>query len=602
MTPPREARESAPPAIESEAAPAAKAPKAHASKAVPAAGPTTRTRTVVLAATETGRRLGADLAAHLGGEHRTGRPRDLLAEVWGEAEALVLVMATGAAVRLIAPHLSDKRTDPAVVCVDDAGRFAVSLCGGHEGGANALADRVAAHLNATPVVTTASEAAGLPSLGSLGERFGVRAEGDLAAVGGHVLAGGPVRVERDLPWPLGPVPAPVTSDPTAPLLRVSDRIAAVQVPTVFYRPPSLVIGIGSSRGVTAAEVGDLIDQALADAGLSPLAVHTAATVDLKADEDGINEAVAARGWPVVHLPSETLAAIEVPNPSEVVLAAVGTPSVAEAAALHLGGELVVAKRRSPMATVAVARRPARGRLALVSLGPGAPDLTAPRAAAELAAAEVVIGYGPYVDQAARWTTRGAVLETFGLGQEVERAVRAVELAREGRAVALVGSGDVGVYAMASPTIEHAGSDIDVVVVPGVTAALAASAILGAPFGHDHCSISLSDLMTPWELIEERVEAAARADLAIAFYNPRSAGRDWQLARAREILLRHRDPQTPVGIVRDAERPGQSVTVTTLGDLDVAAVQMTTLVLVGTSRTRMAAGRMVTPRGYKSEVA
>ncbi|GAB3657606.1 precorrin-3B C(17)-methyltransferase [Glycomyces tarimensis] len=562
----------------------------------------TAPRTVVLAATKTGRRLAADLAAHLGGEHRTGRVRDALAAAWPGAGAIVLVMATGAAVRLIAPHLSDKRTDPAVVCVDDAGRFAVSLCGGHEGGANDLADRIAAHLGATPVVTTASESAGLPGLGALGKRFGVRAEGELAAVGGHLLAGGPVRIERELPWPLGPLPAPVTDDPAAPLLRVSDRIAPAPVPCVRYRPPSLVIGIGSSRGATAAEVGDLIDRALADAGLSPLAVHTAATVDRKADEPGINEAVAARGWSIAHLPSETLAAIDVPHPSETVRAVVGTPSVAEAAALHLGGELLVPKRRSPMATVAIARRPARGRLALVSLGPGAHDLTAPRAAAELAAAEVVVGFGPYVEQAARWTSRGAVMERYGLGQEIERAERSLALAREGRAVALVGSGDVGVYAMASPTLERAGDDIDVVVVPGVTAALAAGALLGAPLGHDHCSISLSDLMTPWELIEERVEAAARADMAIAFYNPRSAGRHWQLSRAREILLRHRDPDTPVGVVRDAERPGQAVTATTLGGLDVETVQMTTLVLVGTSRTRTIAGRMVTPRGYRPEAA
>lgn len=558
------------------------------------------TRIVVVPATAGGRRLAADIAAHLGGETADARPRDAVAAAWSTADAIVMVMATGAAVRLIAPHLDDKRTDPAVVCVDDAARFAISLSSGHEGGANALAERVAAHLNATPVVTTASESAGTPGLGSLGDRFGLTAEGDLAAVGGHVLAGGPVRVERDHPWPLGPVPTAVTADPDAPLLRITDRAVPPEGGTVLYRPPSLVIGIGSSRGADAAEVGRLIDTALAEAGLSPAAVHTAATVDLKADEPGINDACAARGWPIVHLPADRLAAIDVPNPSAVVRAAVGTASVAEAAALHLGGELLVPKQRSTMATVAIARRPARGRLALVSLGPGADDLTAPRAAAELAAAEIVIGYGPYVDQAARWTSRGAAFERFGLGQEVERAERAIELARKGVAVALVGSGDVGVYAMASPTLELAGDDIDVVVVPGVTAALAASALLGAPFGHDHCSISLSDLMTPWDLIEARVEAAARGDLAIAFYNPRSAGRDWQLARAREILSRHRDPDTPVGIVRDAERPTQQVTVTTLGELDVSAVQMTTLVLVGTSRTRMIAGRMVTPRGYKAD--
>jgi cobalt-precorrin 5A hydrolase/precorrin-3B C17-methyltransferase len=285
------------------------------------------------------------------------------------------------------------------------------------------------------------------------------------------------------------------------------------------------------------------------------------------------------------------------QPSEVVRAAVGTPSVAEAAALHLGGELVVDKRRTAMATVAIARRPARGRLVLVSLGPGADDLVTPRARAELADAEVVVGYGPYVDQAAAFTRRGVRLERFGLGEEVARAERAVALARGGHAVALVGSGDVGVYAMASPTLERAGDDLDVSVVPGVTAALAASALLGAPFGHDHCSISLSTLLTPWEAIRPRIEAAAASDLAIAFYNPRSRGRDWQLDEARAILLEHRSPDTPVGVVRDAERPEQHVHLTTLGALDVATVQMTTVVLVGTSISRVVAGRIVTPRGY-----
>lgn len=559
-------------------------------------------RTVVIAATEKGRRLAADLARHLGTTAVAGRPADAVADTWSEASALVLVMASGAAVRLIAPHLDDKRRDPAVVCVDDAGRFAIALTGGHEGGANELADRLATFLDATAVVTTASEAAGLPSLGNLGARFGIRAEGELAAVGSHVLDGGAVRLERDAPWPLGPVPAAVTDDPAAPLLHVTDRVtSSVDGPVVRYRPPSLVIGIGSSRGVTAAEVGSLVDDALAGAGLSPLSVHTVATVDAKADEAGILEAAAARGWPVVCLPAARLGAIDVPNPSEVVREAVGTPSVAEAAALHLGGHLVVAKRRSEMATVAIARRPARGRLALVSLGPGAHDLVTARARDELAAADTVIGYGPYVDQAARWISRGAELERYGLGEELRRVDRAIELAQAGHAVALVGSGDVGVYAMASPTLERVGGDIEVVVVPGVTAAVAASALLGAPFGHDHCHISLSNLMTAWERIRDRIEAAARADLAIAFYNPRSRDRDWQLTEAREILLAHRAGDTPVGIVRDAERPDQQLTITTLADLDVTQVQMTTLVLVGTSQTRVIAGRMVTPRGYEAEV-
>lgn len=558
-------------------------------------------RIAVVAATATGARLGGDLAEHLGAELVPGRPSDAVAGCWPGVDAVVLVMAAGAAVRLTAPHLRDKHTDPAVVCVDDAGRYAIALTGAHERGGNALAERIAGFLSATPVVTTASEAAGLPGLHALGARSGVKATGELAAVGGAVLAGEPVRVRRDLPWPLGPVPAPVTEDPDAPLLWLTDQAAATASvegpPVVRYHPPSLVVGVGSARGVSAAEVCRLVDEALRDAGLAAESVAMLATVELKADETGISEAAANRGWPVRYLPAELLASIEVPHPSEVVRAAVGTPSVAEAAALHLGGELLVGKRRSAMATVAVARRPIQGRLALLSLGPGAADLVPPRVREELAAAEVVIGYGPYVDAAVPWTGRGVVLERYPLGAEVERADRALALARRGRAVALVGSGDVGIYAMASPTLERADDQVEVVVVPGVTAALAASALLGAPLGHDHCLVSLSDLLTPWKLIEARVRAAADTDLVVAFYNPRSRQRDWQLTRAVEILRTRRGGQTPVGVVHDAERPDQQIIQTTLDSFDVSGVHMTSVVLVGSSRTRWIGGRMVTPRGY-----
>jgi cobalt-precorrin 5A hydrolase/precorrin-3B C17-methyltransferase len=277
----------------------------------------------------------------------------------------------------------------------------------------------------------------------------------------------------------------------------------------------------------------------------------------------------------------------------------GTPSVAEAAALlHSGGELVVEKTRSAMATVAVARRQPRGRLALVGLGPGARDLLTPRAAAELRRASVWVGLDQYVDQVRDLARPGTRILETGLGKEEERAHSAVREAEQGRAVALIGSGDAGVYAMASPALEVAGEDIDVVGVPGVTAALAASSLLGAPLGHDHASVSLSDLHTPWPAIEQRIRAVAEADLVVTFYNPRSRGRDWQLPKAVSMLLEHRPASTPVGVVTDASRPKQSVHLTTLGELDVEQVTMLACVVVGSSQTRLVAGRMVTPRGYR----
>jgi cobalt-precorrin 5A hydrolase/precorrin-3B C17-methyltransferase len=279
--------------------------------------------------------------------------------------------------------------------------------------------------------------------------------------------------------------------------------------------------------------------------------------------------------------------------------AVGTPSVAEAAVLVSGAELVVQKRKSAMATVALGRLPVRGRLMLVSLGPGEEALIPPLARDALAASELVVGLDQYVDRVRHLLRPGTEVLTMPLGDEIARAEVAIKEARSGGAVSLVSSGDVGVYAMASPALELAGEDIDVVVVPGVTAAQAAASLLGSPLGHDHCSISLSDLLTPWEVIQRRVLAAAEGDFVVSLYNPRSKGRDWQLGKVKEMLLSHRPPDTPVGIVKDAYRPTQEVALTDLASLRPEEVDMLTVVVVGSSQTRLVAGRMVTPRGYLS---
>jgi cobalt-precorrin 5A hydrolase/precorrin-3B C17-methyltransferase len=248
--------------------------------------------------------------------------------------------------------------------------------------------------------------------------------------------------------------------------------------------------------------------------------------------------------------------------------------------------------------VAVARGRPRGRLAVIGIGPGARDLMTPRAVAELRRAAVVAGLDAYLEQVADLLRPGTRVLASGLGAERERAAEAVAQARAGRAVALIGSGDAGVYAMGSPALEIADDAVDVTVVPGVTAALAAAAVLGAPLGHDHVSISLSDLHTAWPVIERRITAAAEGDLVTCFYNPASRKRDWQLRRALELLAAHRPPGTPVGWVRDASRPGQAASLSTLAEFDAGLADMHTLVVVGSSRTRVQAGRMVTPRDYR----
>ncbi|MGI5520661.1 precorrin-3B C(17)-methyltransferase [Micromonospora sp. CA-259024] len=568
------------------------------------------TRIGLVAATAAGRRHAHTVAAAwpharlVEGE----TVADALRSAWVGCDAVVAFLATGAVVRILAPLLDDKRSDPAVVVVDEAARHAVALLGGHAGGGNDLAEQVGALLDARPVITTATDSVGLPGLDTLGWPV----QGAVAAVSRAILDGEPVELIADAHWPLPALPPNVRPQAVDAVeavdagyrLLVTDRVVPLDERTAVLRPPSLVAGVGASRGVPAAEVAELLHRVLSEAGLSPASLRCVASADVKADEAGILSTADALGVPLVTWPATRLAAVDVPHPSEVVRAAVGTPSVAEAAAL-LGpagrpgdATLLVGKTASAMATVAVARHAPRGRLAVVGLGPGAADLRTPRAVAELRRAAVVVGLDQYLDQVRDVLRPGTRVLASGLGAEEARARTAVAEATAGRAVALIGSGDAGVYAMASPALEYADERIDVVGVPGVTAALAAGALLGAPLGHDHAYLSLSDLHTPWEVIERRVTAAADGDFVTVFYNPRSRARDWQLGKALGVLAAHRPPDTPVGVVRNASRPGERVHLATLATLDPAVVDMYSVVVVGSSDTRVVAGRMVTPRGYR----
>jgi cobalt-precorrin 5A hydrolase / precorrin-3B C17-methyltransferase len=558
----------------------------------------------LIAATANGRRN----AAHLAGAWSDtrlyeGNAKEALDRAWYECDGIVLFLATGAALRLLAPLLESKQQDPGVVTVDDAGNFVVALCGGHEGGANALAARVADTLGGTPVITTASDSVGFPALDSLGDRLGLRLESDsdLASVGAALVSGEKVNFVTDRRWPLGPLPENVvrTDEWEAPLILISDRFVEAPRPAVVFRPPSLVAGVGCSSGVDAEEILELLLRSLAQAELTEKSVAALASIDVKRDEAGLLQAAEKLEVPIHFHPAEALSVVEAPNPSELVRDAVGTPSVAEAAVVSSGAELVLEKQKSAGATVAIGRLPVRGRLALVSLGPGEDTLIPPLAREALVSSEFVVGLDQYVDRIRHLLRPGTRVLTPPLGNEVERAELALAETRAGGSVALVSSGDVGIYAMASPLLELADEGVDVVVVPGVTAAQAAASLLGSPLGHDHCSVSLSDLLTPWGVIQSRVRAAAEGDFVVSLYNPRSKGRDWQLGKVKEILLEHRPPDTPVGIVKDAYRQTQQIILTDLASLRQEDVDMLTIVLVGSSQTRVVAGRMVTPRGYLS---
>jgi cobalt-precorrin 5A hydrolase/precorrin-3B C17-methyltransferase len=232
-----------------------------------------------------------------------------------------------------------------------------------------------------------------------------------------------------------------------------------------------------------------------------------------------------------------------------------------------------------------------GRLAVVGLGPGSAVWRTPEASARLAGATDLVGYGPYLALVPELTPP-PVRHEFDNREEATRAQFGLDLAARGRDVVVVSSGDPGIFAMATAVVEelHRADDgryrgVEVSIVPGVTAASAAAARVGAPLGHDFCCLSLSDVLKPWAVVEQRLEAVAGADLVVALYNPISRHRPWQLGRAMEILGGYRSPSTPVVLGRDLGRTGEAVQVTTLGALDIADVDMRTVVMVGSSTTR-----------------
>lgn len=246
---------------------------------------------------------------------------------------------------------------------------------------------------------------------------------------------------------------------------------------------------------------------------------------------------------------------------------------------------------------------ATGSLTVVGLGPGAIDLMAPRARTALEQAEIVVGYRTYLDLVRDCLNPASEVLSSSMMQEIDRCRKALELAGEGRRVALVCGGDPGIYAMAGLVYELARSmdaTVPIDIVPGIAALNSCAAVLGAPLMHDFAAISLSDLMTPWEMIERRIEAVAPADFVVVVYNPKSKKRTDQIVRTREIMLAHRSPDTPVGIVSGATREHETVRLTTLANMLDEEIGMQTTVIIGNSQTFVWRDRMVTPRGYSKK--
>ena len=552
-----------------------------------------------------------------------------LAQIWSQYRGILFVMATGAVVRLIAPLLQDKTSDPAILVMDEAGENIISLCSGHRGGGEALTRLLAQHLGGNAVVTGASASLNLPGIDVLGEPFSwQRGQGDWTAVSRAIAHQKPVQVLQTVGSQLWqdhlPTPHPFqltakVDHPAAQVLITDQNIVSeADIPQVVWHPRVLWVGIGCERGTPQTVIEQALQSALATENLSASAIAGLATIELKADETGILDLATAYNYPLKIYPAEELNQVTVPNPSSVVAQAVGTASVAEASALQAAGssELLVSKQiwksEAGAVTLAIARSQReyignKGHLYLIGTGPGDLSQITPFARTAITKADVVIGYSLYLDLIQPLLRPGQIVESYAITEEKKRAERAIDLANWGLKVAVVSSGDIGIYGMGGLVFEelaHQGWDgkqPQVAVCPGITAMQAAAARVGAPLMHDFCAISLSDLLTPWEIIEKRLTAAAQGDFITALYNPRSRTRTEHIKVAQSIFSEHRSPETPVTLVRSVSRSDEQITLTTLKAMLDSPIDMLTVVIIGNSTTRNYQGWMITPRGYYSNL-
>ncbi len=575
--------------------------------------------------------LPASLEKQGDSHHYQGSLKEHLASIWTEHEAFIFCLAAGAVVRLIAPLLKSKAEDPAVVVIDAQGDYVISLCSGHQGKADLLAQLIATQIGAIAIITGASHSLSLPAIDTFGLTYGWRkGEGDWTGVMAAIAKQETVQVIQETgsilwqehlpakhPFSFGFADTQAEAQPQGRIwISSTKRKFAPQgdFPKVQWHPKVLWLGIGCERGTSRELIEQAIDETCRTYHLASEAIAGIASIDLKADEKGIVEVCQRRNLVFKTFDAQHLNQVDVPTPSKVVQQEVGTPSVAEAAAILAGENLLVSKQIfkadtwGGAVTIAIAQATVEylgrtGKLYLVGIGPGNLDQITPAAQTAIAEADVVIGYSLYLDLIKSLKRPGQIVEASPITQEQQRAKRAIELAQWGLTVAVVSSGDCGIYGMAGLVLEELqtggwnGQTPQVKIYPGISALQSAASRVGAPLMHDFCAISLSDLLTPWEVIKTRLIAAASGDFITALYNPRSLKRTQQIVTAQSIFAQHRQPDTPVAIVHSAYRQDEQVILTTLEKMLDQPIDMLTTVIIGNTTTRNHANWMITPRGY-----
>ncbi|BAY73774.1 precorrin-3B C(17)-methyltransferase [Nostoc linckia NIES-25] len=540
-----------------------------------------------------GRTSGVDVSFRNFGE--------TLRELFAQGTPLIGICAAGILIRTLAPMLSDKRQEPPVLAVAEDGSAVVPLLGGL-GGVNDLARRTAQALDIKPAITTTGDLRLGTALLSPPPGYHLANPDDAKKFISDLLAGAQVKVEGTAAW-LSDSKLPIDANGDLSI-QVTERLVTPAPNCLVYHPATIAIAIDGI--IDADQTLVLVHQLLADAALTPASIAGIFAPITTAADPAIHAVASALKVPARFFTSNQLEKFLSQGYSPVQAAAIAATGTSP---ISSGDGIAIAIAQQPIDPNSIGQP--RGRLAIIGTGPGGQEWMSGEVKEILKSATDLVGYKTYLD----------LISSLGDGkqrhesdnrEEEARAKMALDLAASGRYVAVVSSGDPGIYAMAAAVFEVCDryakpewQSIEIHVAPGISAMQAAAAAIGAPLGHDFCAISLSDILKPWSAIAQRIAAAAEADFVIAFYNPVSKDRTWQLAEARNILLQHRKPNTPVVLGRNLGRPGQSVKVITLEELAPATADMRTIILVGSTKTRIIKRNdgnvwVYTPRRYTEE--
>ncbi len=550
------------------------------------------------------------------------KPKEILLKKWQEIDLIIFIGSIAASIRIINSFLTSKDQDPGVIVIDNKCSKIVPLIGLHQSNTQNIACQIANLFGGEIIETNNSNNQSFLNLDAFGNQWGWQRFGNIKDWSKLVIkqannekifckqsSGNSLWKNSESGEIINQINEKEIVKPDATF-----HVSIFENHETSWHPPVLWIGIGCERNTSKDLIANSLNNFFESRNLSQKSIAGFATIDIKNNEKGILELVKEKNLPIKFFSKEDLSKMIVPNPSNVVQNEIGTPSVAEASCLIAAGEeskLLEEKRifknESGAVTIAVAEsknqyNPTHGEIHIIGSGPGDISFLTNNARKALSRCTVWIGYKMYLDLIKPIKRNDQVLIESKLTEEKERCSKAIKLAEEGIKVALISSGESGFYGMAGLLLELLQKIKKEFrpyfeVHPGISSVQLAAAISGAPLMNDFCSVSLSDKLTPWSLIEKRIEGALLGDFVIALFNPQSIERNWQLKSIIDICLKSRHSDTPVLIARQVGRDNQTKKFFTLNTIPFKEIDMLSIIIIGNSQTTLVDEIFLTPRGY-----